>query len=63
MSTPEEVATRLAVHEAVCAERQSAIMRRLDWLTYLMAGVIVFLLFGKGDLSSFVHSLIAKGAS
>jgi hypothetical protein len=61
----ESVETRIAVHEAVCAERYEAISkslsdgdRRMTKIEYLLYAVIFAVLFGPGVAAEFVRKLI-----
>lgn len=60
-----EVDKRLAVHEAICAERYSRIENRLEQgdrrmtkIEYLLYGVIVAVLFGPGVAAEFLKKLL-----
>lgn len=61
----ESVETRMAVHEAVCAERYEAISkslsdgdRRMTKIEYLLYAVILVVLFGPGVAAEFIKKLI-----
>lgn len=61
----EQVDTKLAVHEAVCAERYNKICdsldagdKRMTKIEYLLYGVIVAVLFGPGVAAEFVKKLL-----
>lgn len=61
----EEVNTRLAVHEAICAERYSKISdslnagdKRMTKIEYLLYAVIVAVLFGPGVAAEFFKKLV-----
>jgi len=61
----EQVDTKLAVHEAVCAERYNKICdsldagdKRMTKIEYLLYGVIVAVLFGPGVAAEFVKKLV-----
>ena len=61
----ESVETRIALHEAVCAERYEAISkslsdgdRRMTKIEYLLYAVIFAVLFGPGVAAEFVRKLI-----
>lgn len=61
----EDATTKIAVHEAVCAERYAAIeksfvtgdkrMTRIEYLLYIM---IVCVLFGPGVAGEFVKKIL-----
>ena len=60
-----QVDTKLAVHEAVCAERYNKICdsldagdKRMTKIEYLLYGVIVAVLFGPGVAAEFVKKLL-----
>jgi len=61
----DDTDTRLAVHEAVCAERYESIQRRFDEgskrmqkIEYLLYGVIILVLLGPGVAAEFFKKLI-----
>jgi len=61
----ESLDTRLAVHEAVCAERYADISRqlkegdkRMNKIEYMLYVVIVLVLFGPGVAAEFVKKLL-----
>ena len=61
----ETVETRLAVHEAVCAQRYEAIQNRLDdgskrmsRIEYLLYIMIVAVLLGPGVAAVFLKKLL-----
>jgi len=63
--TEEPVGTRLAVHEAVCAQRYEAIERRLEDgsrrmrnIEYLLYITIAAVLLGPGVAAEFVKKLL-----
>ena len=60
----EDVATRIAVHEAICAERYkkieeslSAGEKRMTKIEYLLYGVIVCMLLGPGVAATFIQKI------
>jgi hypothetical protein len=60
----DSVETKLAVHEAICAERYSHIStslssgdKRMTKIEYLLYGVILAVLFGPGVAAEFVKKL------
>ena len=60
-----EVDKRLAVHEAICAERYSNIAgslkdgdRRMTKIEYLLYAVIIAVLLGPGVAAEFVRKLL-----
>jgi len=61
----ETVETKLAVHEAVCAERYNSIDRslrdgdkRMSKIEYLLYAVMICVLFGPGVAGEFVKKLL-----
>jgi len=61
----DNVDTKLAVHEAICAERYSHIStslssgdKRMTKIEYLLYGVIAAVLFGPGVAAEFVKKLL-----
>ena len=61
----EQVETKLAVHEAVCAERYNSIDRslrdgdkRMTKIEYLLYAVMICVLFGPGVAGEFVKKLL-----
>jgi hypothetical protein len=60
----ESVETRLAVHEAVCAQRYDHISKQLDdgdkrmtKIEYLLYATIVAVLFGPGVAAEFIKKI------
>jgi len=60
----EDVATRIAVHEAICAERYkkieeslSAGEKRMTKIEYLLYAVIICILLGPGVAATFVQKI------
>jgi hypothetical protein len=60
-----EVETKLAVHEAICAERYSRIndslddgSKRMAKIEYLLYGVMLVVLLGPGVAAEFVKKLL-----
>lgn len=56
----EEVAQKLAVHEAVCAERWKQTEARLKRIELVLIAIVLLLLFGEGTVLEVVKRLIAK---
>lgn len=61
----DSVETKLAVHEAICAERYNRIdgqltigEKRMTKIEYLLYGVIIAVLFGPGVAADFVKKLL-----
>jgi hypothetical protein len=61
----ESLETKLAVHEAICAERYEAIQKtladgdkRMTKIEYLLYAVIMAVLFGPGVAAEFVKKLL-----
>ena len=62
----ESVETKLAVHEAICAERYNRIdgqltsgEKRMTKIEYLLYGVIIAVLFGPGVAAEFFKRLLS----
>jgi uncharacterized membrane-anchored protein YitT (DUF2179 family) len=60
----EEITTRIAVHEAICAERYKNIEtalaageKRMTKIEYLLYAVIACVLLGPGVAATFIHKL------
>jgi hypothetical protein len=60
----DNVETKLAVHEAICAERYNHISstlssgdKRMTKIEYLLYGVIAAVLFGPGVAAEFVKKM------
>jgi cell division protein FtsL len=60
----EDVATRIAVHEAICAERYKKIEeslatgeKRMTKIEYLLYAVMACVLLGPGVAATIVHKL------
>jgi hypothetical protein len=56
----EEVAQKLAVHEAVCAERWKQAEARLKRIELVLIAIVLLLLFGEGTVVEVVKRLIAR---
>jgi hypothetical protein len=56
----EEVAQKLAVHEAVCAERWKQAEARLKRIELVLIAIVLLLLFGEGTVLEVVKRLLAK---
>jgi len=61
----DDTEIKLAVHEAVCAERYQGIQSRFDEgskrmhrIEYLLYGVIILVLLGPGVAAEFVQKLL-----
>lgn len=61
----DDTTTKIAVHEAVCAERYAAIEKsfidgdkRMTRIEYLLYTVIVCVLFGPGVAGEFVKKIL-----
>lgn len=61
----DSVETKLAVHEAICAERYQRIdgqltsgEKRMTKIEYLLYGVIIAVLFGPGVAAEFFKKLV-----
>lgn len=56
----EEVAQKLAVHEAVCSERWKQAEARLKRIELVLIAIVLLLLFGEGTVLDVVKRLMAK---
>ena len=56
----DDVAQKLAVHEAICAERWSAAAARLKRIEIVLIAIVLLLLFGEGTVLEVVKRLVAK---
>jgi hypothetical protein len=54
----DEVATKLAVHEAVCAERWKQTNDRLGRIEMVLAAIVLLLLVGEGSVIAVLRRLI-----
>ena len=58
MGNPEEIATSLAVHEAVCAERWKQANARLARIEAVLGAIVLLLLLGEGSVVSVIKRLL-----
>ena len=54
----DDVATKLAVHEAVCAERWKQANERLARIEVVLAAIVLLLLVGEGSVVAVLRRLI-----
>ena len=54
----EETAAKLAVHEAVCAERWKQASDRLSRIEIVLAAIVLLLLVGEGSVVAVLRRLI-----
>ena len=54
----DEIAARLAVHEADCAERWKQASDRLSRIEIVLAAIVLLLLIGEGSLLAVVKRLV-----
>jgi hypothetical protein len=54
----DDVAARLAVHEAVCAERWRQTNERLGRIEIVLAAIVLLLLVGEGSVVAVLRRLI-----
>jgi hypothetical protein len=54
------LAIKIAVHEAVCAERWKAAVTRLGRIEMVLITIVLLLLFGEGSVLEVVKRLIAR---
>jgi hypothetical protein len=58
MSNPEEIATSLAVHESVCAERWKQTNTRLARIELVLGVIVLLLLIGEGSMIDVLKRLL-----
>lgn len=56
----DDVAQKLAVHEAICAERWKQAEGRLKRIELVLLAIVVLLLFGEGTVVEVVKRLVVK---
>jgi len=56
----DDVAQKLAVHEAICAERWKQAEARLKRIERVLLALVVLLLFGEGTVVEVVKRLVVK---
>ena len=56
----DDVAQKLAVHEAICAERWKQTEARLKRIEIVLIAIVLLLLFGEGTVLEVVKRLVAK---
>jgi len=56
----DDVAQKLAVHEAVCAERWKQTEARLKRIELVLIAIVLLLLLGEGTVLEVVKRLVAK---
>jgi hypothetical protein len=56
----DDVAQKLAVHEAICAERWKQTEARLKRIELVLLAIVVLLLFGEGTVVEVVKRLVVK---
>jgi len=54
----EETAAKLAVHEAVCAERWKQASDRLSRIEMVLGAIVLLLLVGEGSVVQVIRRLI-----
>jgi hypothetical protein len=54
----DDVATKLAVHKAVCAERWKQANERLDRIEVVRAAIVLLLLVGEGSVVAVLHRML-----
>jgi hypothetical protein len=54
----DEAATKLAVHEAVCAERWKQAADRLSRIEMVLGAIVLLLLVGEGSVVQVLRRLI-----
>lgn len=56
----DDVAQKLAVHEAVCAERWKQTDTRLKRIELVLVAIVFLLLFGEGTVVEVLKRLLVK---
>ena len=56
----DDVAQKLAVHEAICAERWKHADATLKRIELVLIAIVLLLLFGEGTVLEVVKRLVAK---
>ena len=56
----DDAAQKLAVHEAICAERWKQTEARLKRIELVLIAIVLLLLFGEGTVLEVVKRLVAK---
>ena len=56
----DDVAQKLAVHEAICAERWKQTEARLKRIELVLLAIVVLLLFGEGTVVEVIKRLVVK---
>ena len=56
----DDVAQKLAVHEAICAERWKQAEARLKRIELVLLAIVVLLLFGEGTVVEVITRLVVK---
>ncbi|WP_431304038.1 hypothetical protein [Sediminicoccus sp. BL-A-41-H5] len=54
----DDVAARLAVHEAVCAERWKQANNRLGRIEMVLAAIVLLLLVGEGSVVAVLRRML-----
>jgi hypothetical protein len=54
----EDMATKLAVHEAVCAERWKQANDRLGRIEMVLAAIVLLLLVGEGSVVAVLRRML-----
>lgn len=56
----DDVATSLAVHEAVCAERWKQANARLARIEAVLSAIVLLLLLGEGSVVAVIKRLLSR---
>lgn len=56
----EDVAARLAVHEAICAERWKQANDRLSRIEMVLGAIVLLLLIGEGSVLDVLRRLLGE---
>jgi hypothetical protein len=54
----DDVATKLAVHEAVCVERWKQVNERLGRIEVVLAAIVLLLLVGEGSVIAVLRRML-----
>ena len=56
----DDVATKLAVHEAVCAERWKQANDRLERIEFVLVAIVLLLLVGEGSVVAVLRRMLGE---
>jgi hypothetical protein len=58
MPEAEELAQKIAVHEAVCAERWKSADKRLQRIEWILTAIVTLLMIGEGSVVEVIKRLL-----